>query len=401
MSAFPPEILALAVEAARRALRDMEDDEVPSRLRPVARSSDRKLTPPATARLIAELEKSEWLRDRAMDQWPEADPEDPDSRAAASALFLGRPEGWESRMSALAAAAREEAAAREAGALRRRIEELEAIVVELEARLGEAVRNAERRVAERTAAAEERAARVAKRLAAVEGELERERRGAGAEQARAARLASELAEADRRIDELRALVARERSRRGEGPSGDSWSWARARPADLGRMLDQMQAALSMAPVERGREQTPSPPFALPAGIRPDRLEAVDWLAALEVPTTLLVDGYNAVHHLGMEPDATGRAALEHGLARLRRLATGTVTVSVFYDSAQETPGAPGPVETRFVTDADEAVRQAARQVAGRVVVVSSDREVREGSEEAGAVCLWSEALAAWLRRGGG
>jgi len=31
-----------------------------------------------------------------------------------------------------------------------------------------------------------------------------------------------------------------------------------------------------------------------------------------------------------------------------------------------------------------------------VVVVSSDREVREGSP--GALCLWSQAVREWLRR---
>ena len=34
----------------------------------------------------------------------------------------------------------------------------------------------------------------------------------------------------------------------------------------------------------------------------------------------------------------------------------------------------------------------------RVVVISSDREVREGSEDGGAVVLWSEALKDWLAR---
>jgi len=32
-----------------------------------------------------------------------------------------------------------------------------------------------------------------------------------------------------------------------------------------------------------------------------------------------------------------------------------------------------------------------------VVVVSSDREVREGSEQHGAIALWSEALVGWIQ----
>ena len=56
------------------------------------------------------------------------------------------------------------------------------------------------------------------------------------------------------------------------------------------------------------------------------------------------------------------------------------------------------VEVEFVSSADAAIVEAARGLRGAVVVVSSDREVREGAEAAGARAVWGSALVEWERR---
>ena len=58
------------------------------------------------------------------------------------------------------------------------------------------------------------------------------------------------------------------------------------------------------------------------------------------------------------------------------------------------------MEIRFAADdriADEEIVELAAEL-DDVVVISSDREVREQAEAGGAVVLWSEALAQWLAR---
>jgi predicted RNA-binding protein with PIN domain len=77
---------------------------------------------------------------------------------------------------------------------------------------------------------------------------------------------------------------------------------------------------------------------------------------------------------------------------------------VVFDStlpgAREARSAIGGVEVRFAEDdriADEEIIDAAAELSD-VVVISSDRAVREGAEERGAVVLWSEALTGWLDR---
>lgn len=398
MSEYSPEILARATEAARRALRDLDDDEIPARLRRVAGSSARRLPAPLAGSLVEELDRSEWLRDKALDTWPEANPDDPDEVRAASALFLRRPEGWEEKVRMLALSRRVDAEHRTIESQRAEIERLERDLDELRGRLDQLDRQSQTRAEAAAADAAARAERARRRLQEVESETERLRREVVRRDAEIQRLTADLEEADRRIEELRRGLLKERTKRSSTVSGERLSWTPDRPVEFARFLDQMLASMVTAAEEETPEPVRQPTFELPAGLRPDLPEALDWLMALDRPWSLVVDGYNAIHHLDGSPDPMWRTTLEQGLARLRRLAEPPVRVLVFYDSEEESIGGPGPIEARFVIDADEAVRRAAQEIADRVVVVSSDREVREGSEGDRVIVLWSEALAAWLRR---
>jgi hypothetical protein len=128
--------------------------------------------------------------------------------------------------------------------------------------------------------------------------------------------------------------------------------------------------------------------------------AIDWLLEGRSPVTVLIDGYNIAHELSPEPTASVRARVDHAAARLRRLAESPLTAVVMWDSrlSEDRRDVAGAV-VRFVPNADDALVAEAAAVAGDVVVITSDREVRERSEAVGAVGLWSQALLAWMQRG--
>ena len=81
--------------------------------------------------------------------------------------------------------------------------------------------------------------------------------------------------------------------------------------------------------------------------------------------------------------------------------SGKRLVTAVFDSSQvgESFSADEVVVT-FVGSADEELIEMANRGATRMVVITSDRRVREAVEKAGAVGLWSEALIDWLRTGG-
>ena len=58
------------------------------------------------------------------------------------------------------------------------------------------------------------------------------------------------------------------------------------------------------------------------------------------------------------------------------------------------------VAVTFVASADEELIEMANRDGTGLVVITSDRRVREAVEQAGAVGLWSEALIDWLETGG-
>jgi predicted RNA-binding protein with PIN domain len=131
---------------------------------------------------------------------------------------------------------------------------------------------------------------------------------------------------------------------------------------------------------------------------------VEWLLSDAPPVTVLIDGYNVGFVLAGPGDpAAARQRLELELSRLVTLASGRLAAVVVYDSAdggtERSPRRHG-IEVLFTSGrtADDVLVELVRDLSGRRVVVSNDRAVRERSEKAGAVALWSDALAAWSVR---
>ncbi len=398
-------LLEPAVEAARRALRDLEPEQVPAALRRVAASSARRLPPPQLRKLVAELDNGEWLRDKALEAWPEADPDDIDPGRAASALFLLRPEGWEVRAEALS----EERRSEERGAV---VEQLRRKIAQLEADARAARQKSKAAAAAAEAAKVEAARRVEDARAGVEAARRdggrgaiRLRRRVDELEAMTEELRHELQAADERLAALKEELLRARRAVSTPPATGPVAWSARDPIEMARLLDEVARSVRPGAVAAAAAPRGGPgPLVLPAGVRPDQAAAIDHLLGVEEPFTMVVDGYNVTFLV----EATGftegpaRERLNQALARVRRMARAPLRMVVVYDSADAdgAPGAPGPggVEVRFAPDADEEVVALARSLPERLVVVSSDRSVRERAEEAGALGLWAQAVVAWLRR---
>ncbi|NOY54994.1 MAG: hypothetical protein GXP34_03315 [Actinobacteria bacterium] len=398
MDEYDPRVLGAAIRAARKALRDLDEDQILPSLRRVAASTARLLPPPLARSLLRDLDRFAWLRDKAVGAWPKI--EEAADEDAASAAFLLRPEGWEQVVEAAVAA-------RSHRDLVGCVERLEARTRDLEQQLGvereradkaragaaEAERRARRRsheISERVQEARqaERLERLAaeSRVAALERDIEQ--------------AIGDLAEADGRVAFLRDELRR--ARRASSASIATRApdvWSIRDPVALASLLDQIVASARADPAPmQAPEVGPSPPLTLPAGVRPDDGVAIEWLLGQQEPFVMIVDGYNLSHQW---PEPLTREDINHRLARVRRLAVAPVRLLVIYDSTlsggEESGLGPGGIEVRFTdegTIADDEIMWLSGTVDGNVVVVSSDREVREGCPR--ALCLWSQALKEWL-----
>ncbi len=407
---IPLELLAPAFKAVRKALRDLDPDEVPAVLRRIAGQSARRLPPPLARKLVETLDENEWLREKAAEAGSDLDPASADPARAVSALFLLRPERWEER-------AREAAHHRAAGAQNALVASMQRTIVDLQQQLDAArqkAKGAQQRAQSAAVAADRKTQSFRNAVEAARHEereaTEDQRRSYDALIDRYQRLCQDLEEAGDRITVLRdELLRARRTARATTKAAGPQAWAVRDPLEIARMLDDIVEAVRPEAVATRQEILDSEvsPFAIPAGVSPDQKGAVEWLARYEEPYGLVVDGYNVTFLLDEEgfTDSAARDRLNEGLARFRRAAAAPVQVIVVYDSTQSggvtASTGPGGIEVRFTESgltADEEILAIAAAASTRVAVISTDRHVREGAEEQGAVGLWSQALVAWLER---
>lgn len=403
-------LLRPALEAARRALRDLDPDQVPADLRKVVAYTGGKLPPPLAKALLLACDRYPWLVEKAVEAWPEADV-GAGGFAGASALFLLRPEGWEVALAELAAAEGEaaggeggESARRDAADAKRRLEVLAAKLKDQERAHAERVAGLEAQLTEARSRFKERRAALARDERTAEQAAEAQRRAME-------ELGAERDELARRVAELADDVAAERRSRREAEraaaeAAGTASWSASDPIVLAGRLDEVarmarprvpEAEFSAAGTRRG--------LRLPSAVRPDSPEAIAWLMALTEPVTVLVDGYNVGFRLtGDRRPGPARDRLLPILDRLQRLAAGSLTVFAVFDSSEQAaePVPPmGRVKVFFTSkgrSADDEIADLAAGLAGSVVVVTSDRALREAVEAVGAQALWSESVIAWSAR---
>lgn len=385
------ELLRPAADGLRRALRRMDEEDVPAGLRTLADSADRKLPPPILRKALEELANSDWLR-------AETANEVEFETTSASGLFVGRPEGWEAKLADLIESAvldkRGKQAGQEARALAASTEKIARLEAELkaaQARSKEKVQEAKERLAGKV-----RSADLARREAVTKERAAR--REVESHAAEVARLTAEMAELETKLETQRQLLERER-RAAETPvetTGETGGrgWFPSQPGEMAAELDRIVLATRRVPLSPTPAKPDDADLTLPAGIRPDRVEAVNWLVGR--PATWLVDGYNLAFQLKAEPTPATRDRIEAALTRLVSLSLPVTKAVLVFDSEDES-SPPGNRRVRrvFAQSADDWILA---QAGPGDIVVSSDRRVREGAQSAGAVGIWSEAVAEWIRQ---
>ena len=399
-------VLGPAVDAARTTLRDLDEDEVPAKLRKVSASSARSLTPPLTKALLRELDANDWFRAKVIETWERDEGVDDISDA-----YLRRTDGW---WLTIVGATGDSLS----GEVSRRLDAEVERVVDLERGLAvekERVREAKRRADE----ADTRLRRTRESDSApLKAALEAERRLSATRD-------REIGELRVRVDSLHADLRAAQAETGRllqrhlevkrdrahllavTESGRSDSVPRD-PSELARFLDRL--ANTVDPYrETGtpatvREVAGEEVFVLPSGISPDGAAAIESLVSSPVPLVVIVDGYNVLGCIDATKMATGAARrdLITMLGRLLRfLRKGRVVAvfdSVLSDGRSATRDDSG-VEVRFAdagSIADDAIVEMAADLGSRAVIISDDREVRERSDVHGATVLWSQALVSWF-----
>ena len=383
-------LLDPAFTAAHRALQRLEDDEVPSALRPVRAVSKAKTWPKHLRRLLAAHLDEEWLRALALVELAGGSgPAD-----LASRIFLDRPEGWEAELDEIASARAERRELREVAALRTENQRLVALNDELSGRLREA--ESELRDLNQRIDSDGRLEPLKKRLDETSRRIASLGRDVAERDAAVERMRNELAEADERINVLRARVAKASDALPQTDSA-SRTFGRGRPVETARFLDELVEALRPRP---GNAETSLKliPLALPPGVRPDTAAAVEWIRSIERKVLLVVDGHNVAHDLEEDPGRTSRDRVVSEVARLRRLSDGPLSAVVFFDTSESAEKYSNfGVSVRYVPNADDAIEALVAASDAQTIVVSTDREVRARSARHGAVTLWGTALSAWIR----
>jgi predicted RNA-binding protein with PIN domain len=399
-------VFGAEIDRLRALLRDLEPGDVPAKLRRVVDyAGGRRLPPPLLKSLIVEIDRNEWLRNRLRE-------EAGDDASEALVQLLDHEPGW---WLALVENAGDTAppgsdATAQAAMLQQKLDEARR-------------RNADLRSSLERVETELRgmksAARQAEELASARHEISHLQREV--DEAVEARERAEAA-ADAADERIAAILRRDR-RRGHAPMA---SGAPVRgggvgdPLEAARRLDRASAGFAAAVAARTREPDPVPatdpilapePVALPAGLAPDRVGAIEWLLADAPALPVIVDGYNLTYLIdaGSFTAAETRHRLVSELDRFVRRAKPDHRVSVFFDSSIDDSSkeegfgggqmSQGGVEVVFATasdTADDAIVEEVEALAGRAVVITNDRELRERSSDEGALVLWGAALAQWM-----
>lgn len=398
-------VLGQSIDAARAALRELESDEVPVRLRPIAKRGDGRLPLPLVRSLLRYID-DDWFRGKTLEAFDRRGNEDAISRA-----FLEREPGWWITVAEAVAGAEVADAEDRLHRLERDAKALRARASADRAKLKAARQQSDAAARASQASTEERLDPL--RTAATEARNDRDRAVASAsamqaeievsvrDRLEAERTAAFLSE---EIRSARRTVARLRR---SSESGASESIPRD-PMEIARWIDNASAALTpyreAGTAATEEAQTVGDISGLPpAGVAPDSGAAIEALSGLS-GRTVLIDGHNLLGVLDASTMATGRARREL-MTRLGKLARhlGDSTIELVFDSDLEsgrpTVLSPAGMVVRFALGdriADDLIVERTEEIRRSAVVVSNDREVRERCGRLGATVLWSQALAEWL-----
>lgn len=399
-------VLGPAIEAARAALRDLEDDDIPGRLRSIAKQGDGTLPVPLVKTLLRRIDEDDWFRGKVVEAFDRLGTED-----ATSSAYVNRPPGWwivvAESVTAQADADGED-----------RVRQLEANLEGARSRYR--AERAKAKDLKREVAVAENASRVAiadrldpLKAAVAEARAERdqaENRAVGLradeEEAREERREAELVVATY-SEQIRNAKRETAELRRSLEAGASESIPRE-PLEIARWLDR--AVGTLAPFREADAVLPDAgrymgdaESAIPAGVAPDSAASIEALSGLD-GVTVLIDGHNLLGVLDASTMATPRARREliTGLGKLDRH-LGDSGIEIVFDS-DLADGRPitvteSGIVVRFAEAeviADDVVVELAAEYGAAAIVISDDREVRDRSTRHGSTVLWAKALAAWL-----
>jgi len=399
-------VLGSSIEAARAALRDLDDEEVPARLRSIAKRGDGKLPLPLTRTLLQRIDEDEWFRGKALEAL-----ERQGSVDAVSRTYLKREPGWWMAVAQAVAEAEAADAVDRLQQLERTSETLRTRATADRAKLKAVRRELDRAEKASRDAVDDRLEPLRAAAATARSERDRaEAEVAAMHEAVAAAVADRL-EAERTAaglsQQIRSVKRTAAQLRRSVSAGPSASIPRE-PLEVARWLDRASATLTpyreaetaatrVARISRAER------VLVPAGIAPDSAASVDALSGID-GITVLIDGHNLLGVLDVSTMATGRArrALIASLGKLTRH-LGDSVIEVVFDSDLEEGRSSSVsqlgVVVRFAQGdliADDLIVEHAEKLRGAAVVISDDREVRERCGGYGATVLWSQALADWL-----
>ena len=397
MNADERDALLPLVTLARGVLADLDDDDVPSRLVRVAKSSARRLPPPHEQSLIDYITEDASFRSDVAAAWAKGERHDPVIEA-----FLNDPDSAAPMLTEASNAAGVVRESRDVARLTARVAQLEAQLAKAKVR-SLAVSDRAKQQARAAKDAGKRARQgIESSLADARAGETRAQEALGAATDRIETLQADIADLKVRQHRLTEREAKrkelvvEPSAQASIPAGDPMTIARRLDAIEKTLRPFREAQPGSAPERRGAV------VRLPPGVAPDTSEAIEALASVTVHSVIL-DGYNLASALGVE-EFSGADGREAALLIARRLHrhTGADTIVVFdavgvegRDSYVSDLG----ISVRFTRSesADDAIVDLVASGASGTVVITNDRELRERSTDRGAFTLWSDALVAWSK----
>ena len=391
--------LSTVVRLARAELADRRPDDIPHKLRQVARSTGKGLPAPLARSLIGFIENDEPFRAAVRDRFETDGSEDSVAR-----YFLEDPAGADEIVGLAAASGSLEE-------LRISLESEQRKVAQAEARLATAHERMERTRAEHAA----EVAAVSDAAKRSRESLERQLEAARDDLVRASVEIERQSEAIRTLteeaDDLRARLSRREARDTRRLQGVSASVDRTPgpvvPNDsvgIAVMLDDLVRKLRYYRTperRRSPSEAGSSAISIPLGLSPESSDALEAVLG-QAPGLLLLDGYNIAG--GVSEDLVGiREGRDAAIRRAESLkrASPSTDVLVVFDAA----GASGRGD--FVTDAgvrvafepltsaDDAIVELVRSAPPGCAVITNDRELQDRVSGNGAVVLFTTALLEW------
>ncbi len=391
-------VLTNVISVARRELADRDDEEIPARLKKVARSTARRLPHPFAVSLINELRSSESFRESVLERWESSDIDDLVGEA-----FLRDPDAGAAHVTELAEAHNAASLAEDLDRAKRTISSLEEKLDEAKKRLVDlkAAHRTEITAHQAAAGASRVSLEKAVRTLTSEADQFDDERG---------RHAAAIATLESEIEDLKARLRRaaEKARKKAHKDDVKVRHQMAPPSDpveLAVWLDtveRQQRGFREAHRAEFEEAADRAPLFIPDGLLPDSSEA---LAALigQQPDVIYVDGYNVAAMLVSDFATTNARSTVAAIADRLAVASKSRVVVVFDAVGVEgRPSGPSPgrAEVRFTHSqiADDEIVALIRANPSRAVVITSDKDLSNRCGTEGCVTVWSQALVRWAGR---